>query len=109
MTNGMPNANCSQKPKPAPKPEKKEEKKEAVLLKNRMTNKSKQLKKLNQELAKMEEQIETLEKTVKELETQLADDKLYTRFSKSTAGNGRLTSLKKLELKEVQAKVGKPG
>src|ERR1700761_2867429 len=87
----------------APKPEKKEEKKEPVAAKKPDDDKSKQLKKLNQDLAKMEEQIGELEKTVKELEAQLADDKLYTDAKKAQEVN-ETYQLKKLDLKEVQSK-----
>jgi ATP-binding cassette subfamily F protein 3 len=91
------------KAEPAPKPEKKEEKKEPVATKKPDDEKAKQLKKLNQELAGMEQQIEALEKTVKELETQLADDKLYTNAAKAQEVT-ETYQLKKLELKEIQAK-----
>ena len=87
----------------APKPEKKEEKKEPVAAKKPDDEKSKQLKKLNQDLAKMEEQIGDLEKTVKQLEAQLADDKLYTDAKKAQDVT-ETYQLKKLELKEVQTK-----
>src|ERR1700743_451938 len=87
----------------APKPEKKEEKKEPVAAKQPDDEKSKQLKKLNQDLAKMEEQIGELEKVVKQLETQLADDKLYTDAKKAQDVT-ETYQLKKLELKEVQTK-----
>lgn len=87
----------------APKPEKKEEKKEPVATKKPDDEKAKQLKKLNQELATMEQQIEGLEKEVKGLENQLADDKLYTNATKAQQVTDAY-QLKKLELKEVQAK-----
>ncbi len=87
----------------APKPEKKEEKKEPVAAKKPDDEKSKQLKKLNQDLTKMEEQIVDLEKTVKQLETQLADDKLYADAKKAQDVT-EAYQLKKLELKEVQTK-----
>ncbi|MBV8390413.1 MAG: ABC-F family ATP-binding cassette domain-containing protein [Mucilaginibacter sp.] len=87
---------------PAPKPEKKEEKKEPVA-KKPDDEKAKQLKKLNQELAGMEQQIGALEKEVKALEDQLADDKLYTNATKAQDVTDAY-QLKKLELKEVQAK-----
>ena len=88
---------------PAPKTEKKEEKKDPVAAKKPDDEKSKQLKKLNQELSGMEQQIEELEKTVKGLETQLADDKLYTDATKAQQVT-ETYQLKKLALKEVQAK-----
>jgi len=87
----------------APKPEKKEEKKESVAAKKPDDEKAKQLKKLNQELAAMEQQIESLEKEVKGLENQLADDKLYTDAVKAQNVTDAY-QLKKLELKEIQAK-----
>jgi ATP-binding cassette subfamily F protein 3 len=88
---------------PAPQP-KKEEKKEPVAVKQQPNDeKSKQLKKLNQDLARMEEQIVDLEKTVKQLEAQLADDKLYTDAKKAQDVT-EAYQLKKLELKEVQTK-----
>ena len=91
------------KAQPAPKPEKKEEKKEPVATKKPDDEKAKQLKKLNQELAAMEQQIEALEKEVKGLEVQLADDKLYTNAIKAQEVTDAY-QLKKLALKEVQAK-----
>jgi ATP-binding cassette subfamily F protein 3 len=87
---------------PAPQP-KKEEKKEPVAANKPDDDKSKQLKKLNQDLAKMEEQIGELEKTIKHLEAQLADDKLYTDAKKAQDVN-EAYQLKKLDLKEVQSK-----
>jgi ATP-binding cassette subfamily F protein 3 len=87
----------------APKPEKKEEKKEPVAAKKPDDEKSKQLKKLNQDLAKMEEQIGDIEKTVKQLEAQLADDKLYIDAKKAQDVT-ETYQLKKLELKDVQTK-----
>ena len=51
----------------------------------------------------MEQQIEALEKEVKGLEDQLADDKLYTDATKAQEVTD-VYQLKKLELKEVQAK-----
>ncbi|MDB5024147.1 MAG: family ATP-binding cassette protein [Mucilaginibacter sp.] len=91
------------KAEPAPKPEKKEEKKEPVAAKKPDDEKSKQLKKLNQELANLEEHIAELEKTVKQLEAQLADDKLYTDAKRANEIN-ETYQLKKLELNEIQAK-----
>ena len=82
---------------------KKEDKKEPVAAKKPDDEKAKQLKKLNQELAGMEKQIEALEKEVKGLEDQLADDKLYTDATKAQEVTD-VDQLKKLELKEVQAK-----
>jgi ATP-binding cassette subfamily F protein 3 len=87
---------------PAPQP-KKEEKKEPVVAKNPDDDKSKQLKKLNQDLAKMEEQIGEMEATIKQLEVQLADDKLYADAKKANEVNDTY-QLKKLELKDIQAK-----
>jgi ATP-binding cassette subfamily F protein 3 len=51
----------------------------------------------------MEQQIGTLEKEVKSLEDQLADDELYTDAAKAQNVT-EAYQLKKLELKEVQAK-----
>ncbi len=87
----------------APKAEKKEEKKEPVVAKKPDDEKAKQLKKLNHELATMEQQIGTLEKEVKGLEDQLADDKRYTNAAKAQDVTDAY-QLKKLALKEVQAK-----
>jgi ATP-binding cassette subfamily F protein 3 len=87
----------------APKAEKKEEKKEPAAAKKPDDEKTKQLRKLNQELATLEQQIGTLEKEVKGLEDQLADDRLYTNAAKSQEVTDAY-QLKKLELKEVQAK-----
>ena len=88
---------------PAPQP-KKEEKKEPVPVKQQPDhNKSQQLKKLNQDLAKMEQDITDLEKNIKQLEAQLADDKLYSDAKKAQDVTDAY-QLKKLELKEVQAK-----
>ncbi|MDB5137745.1 MAG: family ATP-binding cassette protein [Mucilaginibacter sp.] len=87
---------------PAPQP-KKEEKKETVAVKHPTDDKSKEIKKMNQDLAKMEEQITELEKTIKQLEAQLADDKLYSDTKKAQEVNDAY-QLKKLDLKEIQAK-----
>jgi ATP-binding cassette subfamily F protein 3 len=87
---------------PAPQP-KKEEKKEPVVAKKPDDDKSKQLKKLNQDLIRMEEQIVELEKTIKQLEAQLADDQLYADAKKANEVN-ETYQLKKLDLKEIQSK-----
>jgi len=51
----------------------------------------------------MEEQIGETEATIKQLEAQLADDKLYTDAKKANEVN-ETYQLKKLELKDIQAK-----
>jgi ATP-binding cassette subfamily F protein 3 len=86
-------------------PPKKEEKRESAPVKqqNPADDKTKQLKKLNQELAKMEEQIAELEKSIKDYETQLADDNLYKDATKSQQVTDAY-QMKKLELGEVQVK-----
>ena len=87
---------------PAPKLEKKAE---PVVVKPQQPNddKSKQLKKLNQDLTKMEEQITALEQTIKQLEAQLADDSLYAD-SKKAENVTDAYQLKKLELGQIQQK-----
>ncbi|MFB9845180.1 ABC-F family ATP-binding cassette domain-containing protein [Mucilaginibacter ginsenosidivorans] len=87
---------------PATQP-KKEEKKEPSPEKHQSDERSKQIKKLNQELVRMEQEITELEKTVKQLETQLADDKLYNDANNATKVTDNY-QLKKLELQEIQAK-----
>ena len=88
---------------PAPQPKKEEKKEPAPVKQQPDHNKSQQLKKLNQDLAKMEQDITELEKSIKQLEGQLADDKLYSDAKKAQEVTDTY-QLKKLELKEVQAK-----
>lgn len=83
--------------------EKPKQVKETSPEKQQSEDKARQIKKLNQDLARMEEEIAALEKVVKEMEAQLADDKLYSDAAKATQVT-EAYQLKKLELKEVQAK-----
>jgi len=84
---------------PAPQP-KKEEKKEAAP-KPQTEDKSKQLKKLNQDLSKMEEQIASLEKEVKDVEAKLAAPGIYNDAVKLKETNA-LYQQKKDQLKQLQ-------
>ena len=88
---------------PAPKVEKKVEKEPVAVKQQPNDDRSRQLKKLNQDLVKMEEQITSLEQTIKQLEAQLADDNLYANASKAQNVTDTY-QLKKLELGEVQQK-----
>ncbi|QJD94447.1 ABC-F family ATP-binding cassette domain-containing protein [Mucilaginibacter robiniae] len=83
---------------PAPQP-KKEEKKPVV--QQPTEDKSKQLKKLNQDLGRMEQQISDLEKEVKQLETKLADDSIYSNANKLKETNSAYQQ-KQSALKQVQ-------
>jgi ATP-binding cassette subfamily F protein 3 len=85
-------------PVPAPK---KEEKKEPVVVKQPTEDKSKQIKKLNQDLSRMEQQAADLEKAVKDLEAQLADDSIYNNQNKLKETNA-LYQRKQTELKQMQ-------
>jgi ATP-binding cassette subfamily F protein 3 len=88
-------------PKAAPAPQpKKEEKKEAAP-KPVTEDKSKQLKKLNQDLSKMEQQIATLEKEVKDVEAKLSAPGIFNDASKLKETNA-LYQQKQNELKQLQ-------
>ena len=87
---------------PAPQP-KKEVKKETVAVKQPIEDKSKQLKKLNQDLTGMEQRITELEKTVKQLEAELGDDKIYKQQNRLQEVNKNLKQ-KQQELKQQQEK-----
>jgi len=84
---------------PAPQP-KKEEKKEPV--KQQPTeDKSKQLKKLNNDLSRMEQQIADLENEVKQLENRLADEDIYNNATKLKETNNNYKQ-KQSEVKRLQ-------
>lgn len=84
---------------PAPQP-KKEEKKEPV--KQQPTeDKSKQLKKLNNDLSRMEQQIADLENEVKQLENRLADEEIYNNANKLKETNNNYKQ-KQSEVKRLQ-------
>ncbi|GAB2693278.1 ABC-F family ATP-binding cassette domain-containing protein [Mucilaginibacter koreensis] len=85
-------------PVPAPK---KEEKKDPAAAKQPVEDKSKQIKKLNQDLSRMEQQVADLEKAVKDLEAQLADDHIYNNQAKLKETNTQYQR-KQTELKQVQ-------
>jgi ATP-binding cassette subfamily F protein 3 len=85
---------------PAPQP-KKEEKKPEPVKQQPTEDRSKQLKKLNQDLSKMEETIGVLEAEVKQLENKLAEDGVYNNPAKSKEVNASYQQ-KKNELKQVQ-------
>ncbi|MEX8546653.1 MAG: ABC-F family ATP-binding cassette domain-containing protein [Mucilaginibacter sp.] len=87
---------------PVPQP-KKEVKKETVAVKQPTEDKSKQLKKLNQDLTGMEQRITELEKTVKQLEAELSDDKIYKQQNRLQEVNKNLKQ-KQQELKQQQEK-----
>ncbi|MVN21930.1 ABC-F family ATP-binding cassette domain-containing protein [Mucilaginibacter arboris] len=86
----------------APQP-KKEVKKETVTVKQPTEDKSKQLKKLNQDLTGMEQKIAELEKTVKQLEAELSDEKIYKQQNRLQEVNKNLKQ-KQQELKQQQEK-----
>ncbi|WP_342647685.1 ABC-F family ATP-binding cassette domain-containing protein [Mucilaginibacter sp. CSA2-8R] len=84
---------------PAPQP-KKEEKKEPV--KQQPTeDKSKQLKKLNNDLTRMEQQIADLENEVKQLENRLADEDIYNNSTKLKETNSNYQQ-KQSQVKQLQ-------
>ena len=87
---------------PAPQP-KKEVKKETVAVKQPTEDKSKTLKKLNQDLIGMEQKIAELEKTVKQLEAELGDEKIYKQQNHLQEVNKNLKQ-KQQELKQQQEK-----
>ncbi|RYE16628.1 MAG: ABC transporter ATP-binding protein, partial [Sphingobacteriaceae bacterium] len=86
----------------APQP-KKEVKKETATVKQPVEDKSKQLKKLNQDLSGMEQKIAELEKSVKQLEAELSDDKIYKQQNRLQEVNKNLKQ-KQQELKQQQDK-----
>ncbi len=81
---------------------KKEIRKETVVAKQPVEDKSKTLKKLNQDLSGMEQKITDLEKTIKQLEAELADDKIYKQQNRLQEVNKNLKQ-KQQELKQQQA------
>lgn len=86
---------------PAPQPKKEEKKPEPVKQQQHGDDKSKQLKKLNQDLSKMEEKIAELEAAVKQLENKLAEDGVYNNPAKSKEVNASYQQ-KKNELNLIQ-------
>jgi ATP-binding cassette subfamily F protein 3 len=88
-------------PKAAPAPQpKKEEKKEPV--KQQPTeDRSKQLKKLNNDLSRMEQQIADLENEVKQLESRLADEDIYNNANKLKETNSTYKQ-KQSDVKRLQ-------
>ena len=85
--------------KAAPAPQlKKEIKKETAAVKQPAEDKSKSLKKLNQDLSGMEQKIADLEKSVKQLEAELSDDKIYKQQNRLQEVNRNLKQ-KQQELK----------
>ncbi len=88
---------------PATPQPKKEVKKETVAVKQPTEDKSKTLKKLNQDLSGMEQKITELEKNVKQLEAELSDDKIYKQQNRLQEVNKNLKQ-KQQELKQQQEK-----
>jgi ATP-binding cassette subfamily F protein 3 len=86
----------------APQP-KKEVKKETVAVKQPTEDKSKTLKKLNQDLTGMEQKITELEKAVKQLEAELSDAQIYKQQNRLQEVNKNLKQ-KQQELKQQQEK-----
>ncbi|MBS7563625.1 ABC-F family ATP-binding cassette domain-containing protein [Mucilaginibacter sp. Bleaf8] len=82
-------------------PQPKKEEKKAVVKQEPTEDRSKQLKKLNQDLNRMEQQIADLEKEVKQLEVQLADDGVYSNPNKLKETNNSYQE-KQSQLKGVQ-------
>ncbi|WP_419800726.1 ABC-F family ATP-binding cassette domain-containing protein [Mucilaginibacter sp.] len=88
--------------KAAPAPQlKKEVKKETAAVKQPAEDKSKSLKKLNQDLSGMEQKIADLEKSVRQLEAELSDDKIYKQQNRLQEVNRNLKQ-KQQELKQQQ-------
>ncbi|QQL50723.1 ABC-F family ATP-binding cassette domain-containing protein [Mucilaginibacter ginkgonis] len=85
---------------PAPQP-KKEEKKDPAPSKGQSEDKSKQIKKLNNDLQRMEDEITTLENEVKDLENKLAEPAVYNDKAKLAEVNGNYSS-RKNKLKQTQ-------
>ncbi len=88
---------------PAVSQPKKEVKKETISVKQPVEDKSKTLKKLNQDLSGMEQKISELEKNVKQLEAELSDDKIYKQQNRLQEVNKNLKQ-KQQELKQLQEK-----
>ncbi|UEG54635.1 ABC-F family ATP-binding cassette domain-containing protein [Mucilaginibacter daejeonensis] len=88
-------------PKAAPAPKPKVEEKKEPVKQQPSEDKSKQLKKLNQDLGKMEQQIADLEKEVKRSEAELADEKVYNDAAKLKATNEQYKQ-KQTQLKQLQ-------
>ncbi|MGI4729432.1 MAG: ABC-F family ATP-binding cassette domain-containing protein [Janthinobacterium lividum] len=82
---------------------KKEVKKETVAVKQPTEDKSKALKKLNQDLSGMEQKIAELEKSIKQLEAELSDDKIYKQQNRLQEVNKNIKQ-KQQELKQQQEK-----
>ncbi len=85
----------------APVPLPKKEEKPAPAAKPVTEDRSKQIKKLNQDLSRMEQQITDLEKEVKNCETRLADERIYNDQAKLRDTNASYKN-KQAELKQIQ-------
>ena len=85
----------------APAPQPKKEEKKPVAKQEPAEDKSKQLKKLNNDLTRMEQQIAELETAVKQAENKLADDSIYSNPGKLKEANSTYQQ-KQAELKKVQ-------
>ncbi len=84
-----------------PVPVPKKEEKKSVEVKQPTEDKSRQIKKLNQDLTRMEQQIADLEAAVKQLESKLANDQIYNDQAKLREANNSYKS-KQQELKQIQ-------
>ncbi len=82
---------------------KKEVKKEPVAINQPAVDKSKTLKKLNQDLSGMEQKITGLEKSIKQLEAELSDEKIYKQQNRLQEVNKNIRQ-KQQELKQQQDK-----
>lgn len=82
---------------------KKEVKKEPVALNQPAEDKSKTLKKLNQDLSGMEQKITDLEKSIRQLEAELSDEKIYKQQNRLQEVNKTIKQ-KQQELKQQQDK-----
>ncbi len=85
----------------APIPAPKKEEKPAPVKQQLTDDKSKQIKKLNQDLQRMEQQIADLEKSVKDVEAKLADTRIYNDQARLKETNTQYQH-KQSELKQVQ-------
>jgi ATP-binding cassette subfamily F protein 3 len=96
------NAKRKLEPKAAtPAPQPKKEEKKPVAKQEPTEDRSKQLKKLNNDLTRMEQQIAELETAVKQAENKLADDSIYSNPGKLKEANSSYQQ-KQAELKKVQ-------
>ena len=88
-------------PKAAPAPQPKKEEKKEPAKQQPAEDRSKQLKKLNNDLSRMEQQIADLENEVKQLESRLADEDIYNNANKLKETNSTYKQ-KQSDVKRLQ-------